>query len=263
MKAVAKVNKSGLPAAFVAGLVNVRAAAKQAAQPEAGLYLKMGKDGLWVFGREETPVQDGARYAVNIPNAMHGYTGWGDKKHDNEGSPLGDELVSIAEPLPAKAGLPQIDGTWSQAGALQLACIEGDDEGLQFIFKTNSMGGLEAFGNLLTAFAERVESGESDIIPVVELHNTSYKHSTYGKIYKPVLTVVDWVPLDAAMPSPPDEDEDDDGEEDAPKPRGEAKKRAAKKAEEEAEFEDVDEEEEEDEEPAPAPRRSRRTRSAA
>jgi hypothetical protein len=255
MNEVTKATTSGLPANFTAGLANVRTAAKQAAQPEAGLYLKMGKDGIWTYGREDTPAEKGARYAVNIPNAMHGYTGWGDKKHDNEGSPLGDELVSIAEPIPAKSSLPQIDGTWSQAGALQLACIAGEDKGVQLIFKTNSMGGLEAFGNLLTAFADRVESGAADIIPVIELDNTSYKHTTYGKIYKPVLTVVGWVPLEGAVPA---EDDSQDAEP-APAKKKKKKEKAAKKAEKEAKFEEVDEEEEEAQEP---PRR-RRSRTAA
>lgn len=258
-KEVAK-NNSGLPAQFMAGLANVRVAAKAAAQPAAGLYLKMGKDGIWIYGREDTPAEKGARYAVNIPTAVHGFTGWGDKKHDNEGSPLGDELVSISEPLPAKSSLPEIEGTWSQAGALHLACTEGDDKGLQLVFKTNSMGGLEGFGNLLAEFADQVETGAVDIIPIVELDNISYKHTTYGKIYKPVLTVVGWAPLEGAIP-----DEEEEPETDKPDKKADKKaaKKAAKRAAKEAAAEQAETKgEEEAETPAPA-RGRRRTRQAA
>jgi hypothetical protein len=255
MKEIAK-NNSGLPANFVAGMANVRVASKVAAQPEAGLYLKMGKDGIWSYGREDTPAEDGARYAINILTASHGFTGWGDKKHGNESTPLGDELVSVSEPLPTKASLPEIEGTWSQAGALQLACIEGDDKGAQLVWKTSAKGGLEAFGDLLAAFVAQQETGSTDIIPIVELDNTSYKHTTYGKIYKPVFKVVDWAPLDGAVPEAEEE------ESEAPKPEKKKKdKKNKKKKAEKAEPEAAEEQAEtgqSDVETATPPRRRRR-----
>ena len=56
--------------------------------------LKMDKTGHWVFGADQTEVEDDSLWAINPFSFVHGYIAWGD------GEVLGEKMVSVAEPLP-------------------------------------------------------------------------------------------------------------------------------------------------------------------
>jgi hypothetical protein len=62
--------------------------------PTGTVIIKMDKTGHWVFGAEQTEIQDGSTWAVNPFSFIHGFIAWGD------GEVLGEKMVSVAEPLP-------------------------------------------------------------------------------------------------------------------------------------------------------------------
>jgi len=58
------------------------------------VILKMDKTGHWVFGADQTEVEDGSIWAVNPFSFVHGYIAWG------KGEVLAEKLVPVSEPLP-------------------------------------------------------------------------------------------------------------------------------------------------------------------
>jgi hypothetical protein len=62
--------------------------------------LKMDKTGHWVFGADQTEVEDGSLWAVNPFSFVHGYIAWGD------GEVLGEKMVSVSQPLPELDAAP-------------------------------------------------------------------------------------------------------------------------------------------------------------
>jgi hypothetical protein len=57
---------------------------------------------------------------------------------------------------------------------------------------------------LIDAVRDRLNSGQHDgkVAPVVQLEKDSYQHGQYGRVWTPVLTIVDWMPLDGPAPAP-------------------------------------------------------------
>ena len=51
---------------------------------------------------------------------------------------------------------------------------------------------------------DRINSSQHDgkIAPIVLLEKDSYQHSQYGKVWFPVLNIVDWMSLDGPAPTP-------------------------------------------------------------
>lgn len=218
------------------------------------LFMKMGKDGRFSYGAEEIEVEEGSIWAANPQGFMHGWVAWGDKEHGTAGKNLGEKLGPAHQPIYPQGDLPAVEGSWSQLIGIHFACTNGEDAGVQVLYKANSYGGRKAYGDLLSQVVARIQDGESDIVPLVTLESTSYKHDEYGKIFNPVFVVTGWTSMDAT--ALPEDDEPEEEEEEAPEPP-KRKRRAAKSAEEPAE--EVPAPASEDEEP---PRRRRRRRAA-
>ena len=66
------------------------------------VLLKMDKTGHWVFGADQTEVEDDATWAVNPFSFVHGFIAWGD------GEVLSEKMVSVSQPLPELEAAPQI-----------------------------------------------------------------------------------------------------------------------------------------------------------
>ena len=62
--------------------------------PSGTVLLKMDKTGHWVFGADQTEVEDDATWAVNPFSFVHGFIAWGD------GEVLSEKMVSVSQPLP-------------------------------------------------------------------------------------------------------------------------------------------------------------------
>ena len=92
MSSLVTFSQANLPA------VSTLSSALRSIQAEVGpsgvVILKMDKTGHWVFGADQTEVEDGAVWAVNPFSFVHGFIAWGD------GEVLGEKMTSVSNPLP-------------------------------------------------------------------------------------------------------------------------------------------------------------------
>jgi hypothetical protein len=159
--------------------------------PGGSIILKMDRTGHWVFGTDQTEVEDDARWAVNPFSFVHGFIAWGN------GEVLGEKMVNIAQPLPeleeAPAGAPK---GWEKQVGLSLKCISGEDKGIDVRYSATSVGGKRAVQELAVAIAGQVDKDPTRPVPVIELRKEQYQHKQYGKIFSPVFKIVDWVSME-------------------------------------------------------------------
>ena len=160
--------------------------------------IKMDKFGSWVFGAEQTEVEDDSTWAVNPFSFVHGYIAWG------EGEVLGEKMVSITAPLPeVDAPPPGAKKGWETQVGLSVKCLNGEDAGLEARYSATSLGGKRAVQALAVAIATQVEADPTKPVPVVRLKNDHYTHKQYGKVYTPLLEVVKWIGMDGEAPAAP------------------------------------------------------------
>jgi hypothetical protein len=166
-------------------------AMKSQSNQMGSIILKMDKGGHWVFGADQTEIEDGSRWAVNPFSFVHGFICWGD------GEVLGEKMVAVTQPLPEVGEAPsQSKRGWEQQVGVSLKCITGEDKGIEVRFSTTSVGGKRAVQELAAALAEQVEKDQNKPVPVIELGKSHYTHKSYGKIYTPEFTVKDWISLE-------------------------------------------------------------------
>lgn len=164
--------------------------------------LKMDKTGHWVYGADQTEVDDGSTWAVNPFSFVHGYIAWGD------GEVLGEKMVSVSQPLPElDAAPPNAKKGWETQVGLSLKCVTGADKGTEARFTTTSVGGKRAVQTLAVALADQVEKDQSKPVAIVRLKKEHYQHKSYGRIYTPLFEIVEWVTM---------EGESDEAAEEAP-----------------------------------------------
>ena len=160
--------------------------------PAGVVILKMDKTGHWVFGADQTEVEDEATCAVNPFSFVHGFIAWGD------GEVLGEKMASVSQPLPElDVSPPGAKKGWETQVGMSLACLSGDDKGMEARFTTTSVGGKRAVQTLAVALAEQVEKDQTKPVAIVKLKKDHYAHKSYGKIFTPVFQVVEWVSMDA------------------------------------------------------------------
>lgn len=181
---------SNLPS--VASLSSALRSLESAAGPGNMVILKMDKTGHWVFGADQTEVEDDSLWAVNPFSFVHGYIAWGD------GEVLAEKMVSVAEPLPELDPAPGgAKRGWEMQIGMTLACTNGEDEGMQARYSVTSVGGKRAVQALAVAIAEQVDKDQAKPVPVIRLKKEHYQHKSYGRIFTPVFDIVKWVGMDA------------------------------------------------------------------
>lgn len=160
---------------------------------DGGFLRFNGKSGQWSMGQEEVPV-DGEEVIINSPSMMHGYQRWGEV-------PPAKAFTSVAQPLPAAPepidGVDQ-DGrecTFTARDARQVGGKFVEEDLGQFIFNTDSMGGVERMDELFDAIITKSQDGTPYCFPLVTLESDFYKRST-GKVYKPIFKIVSWCDMD-------------------------------------------------------------------
>ena len=160
--------------------------------PAGVVILKMDKTGHWVFGADQTEVEDEATWAVNPFSFVHGFIAWGD------GEVLGEKMASVSQPLPElDVSPPGAKKGWETQVGMSLKCLTGEDKGMEARFTTTSVGGKRSVQALAVALAEQVEKDQTKPVAIVKLKKDHYAHKSYGKIYTPVFQVVEWVGMDA------------------------------------------------------------------
>ena len=169
--------------------------------PAGSVILKMDKRGDWVFGADQTEVDEGTLWAVNPFSFVHGYIAWGD------GEVLGEKMVSVSQPLPEMDAAPAgAKRGWETQVGMSLKCISGPDNGLEVRYNVTSVGGKRAVQGLAVAIAQQVESDQTKPVPVVTLKRDHYTHKSYGKIYTPVFEVQEWMSMDGGKAEEPAEE---------------------------------------------------------
>jgi hypothetical protein len=162
MSSLVTFSQANLPA------VSTLSSALRSIQAEVGpsgvVILKMDKTGHWVFGADQTEVEDGAVWAVNPFSFVHGFIAWGD------GEVLGEKMTSVSNPLPElDEAPPQAKKGWETQVGMSLKCISGEDKGMEARFTTTSVGGKRAVQTLAVALAEQVEKDQTKPVPIVRL----------------------------------------------------------------------------------------------
>jgi hypothetical protein len=157
--------------------------------------IKMDTGGHWVFGADQTEIEEGSTWAVNPLSFVHGFIAWGD------GEVLGEKMVGIANPLPElDEAPPGAKKGWESQVGMSMKCVSGDDKGLEARYTVTSVGGKRAVQTLAVALADQVEKDQSKPVAIVRLKKDSYQHKSYGKIYTPVFEIVEWMSMDGEAP---------------------------------------------------------------
>lgn len=190
----------GALGALRTGLQNVRTRLPDLATSP---YLRLLKDGDWVFGQEDNAVAKGTEAIINPLSIRHGYSCWTNRQPgQGKNEALGEIMVGLSQPLPAIHELPQhsdpVTNTicpWKDQVAMDLKFIGGKHKGTQVMWKVSSVGGLNAAKAIFDAIFAKLDEGTEFVCPIIALDADSYKHSTYGKTYVPVLKIVGWANL--------------------------------------------------------------------
>ena len=181
--------KANLPA--VANLSTALRSLERDVGSAGVVILKMDKTGHWVYGADQTEVEGESLWAVNPFSFVHGYIAWGD------GEVLGEQMVSVAEPLPELSPAPPNSKRgWETQVGMSLKCMGGEDKGMDARYTTTSVGGKRSVQTLALAIAAQVEKDQSTPVPLVRLKKDHYTHKSYGKIYTPVFEIVEWISMD-------------------------------------------------------------------
>lgn len=218
-------------------------------------YLRLQTDGNWVFSAENIEVEPGSRWAVNPFSLMHGWVAWTDRPGKQANEIVGEVMVAMTSPLPPEHDLRDVSGTndnanWAQQLSFQLKCTNGEDVGEQVLYKTTSVGGMNAMKKIIGAIMTQLDKDDQHPVPVIELKTDHYMHKKWGKTYTPIFDIVAWASLDG------DEDSAEDiaaKEAETRKAEAEAKAAAQPKARtRKASVPEVKPEQEEEQEEEPA-----------
>lgn len=191
----------GALGALRTGLQNVRTKL-----PEVGgsPYLRLLKDGDWVFGQEDNAIAKGTEAVVNPLSIKHGYSCWTNRQPgQGKNVSLGEIMVGLGQALPMAHELeqhkdPETGATcpWKDQLSMDIKLIGGKAKGTQVMWKVSSVGGLNAARTILDAILAKLDEGTPFVCPIVTLDSDSYKHATYGKTYVPKIEVVGWMDLE-------------------------------------------------------------------
>lgn len=226
-----------LPADFVGKLSSgIAESRSQTHIPGGKPFLRLQKDGTWVYGAEDVEVEDGSTWCVNVMSLAHGWSCWVEKGQGQKNELMGEVMASMTEPCPARPAAIQMT-EFQQQRAFDLKCMDGEDDGTEVQYKTASVGGMRAVDGLLAAIQKALVEHPQRAFPVIKLEQDHYSHTKWGKIYTPIFSIVGWAdmngnvdderpavapPTKTAAPAPAPEPE--------PEPAPRARRKAAGKA---------------------------------
>ena len=162
------------------------------------MLFRSREGGIWVFGRKRVTPETDSQWAFN-PLSFR----WGFVCFDDQNKPT-ERMVSISQPKPDVTTLPDLGVPWQEQRAVDMRCLSGADAGVEVTLKVNTVGGVQAVDGMIEAVLNRLNSGQhnNEVVPIALLKNDSYQHVERGKIWIPVLDVVDWMSLDGPAPAP-------------------------------------------------------------
>jgi hypothetical protein len=183
-----------------AGLQNVQQNIHVGIDP----ILRMGRDGIWVYGQENVEVEPKSRWAVNPLSLRHGFICWKVIPEGSREKPelLGEALVGMFQPLPDPNSLPDYGHPWEPCLAFDVKCVSGEDEGIQVLYKTSSKGGMGASKEFIGKIMKQIDDDLNHAVPVVELLSDFYDNKKYGgRTYFPVFEIIEWVSMEGVEAS--------------------------------------------------------------
>lgn len=161
-------------------------------------FLRLGKDGIWIYGQEDIEVEEGSLWAINPYSMQHGWAAWGD------GELLGEVMVPMTQTPPPRNELQDFGVDWRTQLGLILQCVSGDDTGQTVYYKSTSLGMQNAVRELNNDIMAQLQKDKVNIVPVVTLESDSYKHKDWGRVYTPVLEIDHWVSMESGETAEPD-----------------------------------------------------------
>ena len=162
------------------------------------VILKMDKTGHWVFGADQTEIDDDSTWAINPFSFVHGFIAWG------EGEVLGEKMVPVSEPLPEMdTPPPGAKRGWEMQVGMSLKCMNGEDKDMEARYNVTSVGGKRAVQKLALDIATQVEKDQTKPVPVVRLKKDHYTHKSYGRIFTPVFEITQWVSIEGKADETP------------------------------------------------------------
>jgi hypothetical protein len=163
------------------------------------LFKSREDGGTWGFGQRRTIPEEGSRWAVNPLTIQWGCISFGDSN-----KVVGECLVPIAQPKPLIADMPDTTFPWQEEWSVNMKCLDGADAGVEVIFKATTDGAIKAIELLVDELRNRLNGNQHNgkIAPIVLLEKDGYQHPKHGPTPIPVLTIVDWMPLDGPAPTP-------------------------------------------------------------
>lgn len=175
----------------------LRSVASNVGSSDGMVIIKMDKTGHWVFGADQTDVEEDSIWAVNPFSFVHGYIAWGD------GEVLGEKMAPVSEPLPALDPAPAgAKRGWEMQVGMSLKCMNGEDKGMEARYNVTSVGGKRAVQKLALDIATQVEKDQTKPVPVVRLKKEHYMHKSYGRIFTPVFEISNWIDLEGKTDAP-------------------------------------------------------------
>ncbi len=159
-------------------------------------YIKF-KKGEWVIGKaEDTFPENKFEALVNLAMVQNGWVCWKDGQLvDEKWSNLGDKKTS-KEDLPDHGPYTQQNDGWSYnvRFEMQIQPTLGTENHILAQFTGSSKGAMKAVGEMVRDVVQQKKTGQHDNqVPIVLFHSDSYKHSQYGKVYIPKLSVSRWM----------------------------------------------------------------------
>jgi hypothetical protein len=168
------------------------------------LFKSREGSGTWGFGQKRIIPEEGSRWAVNPLTFKWGWISFADNKKK-----AGEEMVSVTQPMPEFAKLPETGFPWQEQWSVDMKCLDGADAGVEVIHKANTDGTRSAIVSLFEKVRSQISSEQqagkklhdSKIVAIILLEKDSYPHTKHGPISTPVLNLIDWTTLDGPVPA--------------------------------------------------------------
>jgi hypothetical protein len=146
--------------------------------------LKLSQDdGSWLAGQDGYSVN--GNVVINPASFRRGHVAWENYQI------VGEVMGSVADPVTPIHELPPVQSKsgWQEQWSFEAAEPE---TGAQLMFKSSSMGGVEAVKALIGAVGSQLVTDPEHPVAEVMLRHTSYISKAKKKVFKPTFNLAAW-----------------------------------------------------------------------